>query len=369
MLLPDYAPAFYPIAVLAILLAGISKGGFGAAAGGLAVPLMSIVIAPPEAAGIMLPILCAMDLFGVHAYRGRWSLRHLRILLPGGLIGIALGGIAFGLLPVNMIRLIVGCVAVLFSLNKGLALTERLVRRLALSERPPGPLLGVMVLTIGGIYVGAFTPVESSGIGAALVILIAFLGGKLDWRSFREAVPDASLRPLEASLSALAEGLRERKLDFALTYDQGADAEGLAFLPLASLRPMVVVGRDHPLADRGAVSLSELAQEPYVLFDAPGSSSYFQGLLAEGGIAPPVAYASTSMESVRSAVAAGLGFTLLVMRPPSDLTYDGGAVRTLALTDPLRPLTVVLASRAGGHASGVTRQFADHAAAWFAARY
>ena len=150
MLLPDYAPAFYPIAVLAILLAGISKGGFGAAAGGLAVPLMSIVIAPPEAAGIMLPILCAMDLFGVHAYRGRWSLRHLRILLPGGLIGIALGGIAFGLLPVNMIRLIVGCVAVLFSLNKGLALTERLVRRLALSERPPGPLLGVICGTLSG---------------------------------------------------------------------------------------------------------------------------------------------------------------------------------------------------------------------------
>ena len=65
MTLPDYALAFYPVTVLAILLAGISKGGFGAAAGGLAVPVMSIVIAPPEAAGIMLPILCAMDLFGI----------------------------------------------------------------------------------------------------------------------------------------------------------------------------------------------------------------------------------------------------------------------------------------------------------------
>ena len=91
MTLPDYALAFYPVTVLAILLAGISKGGFGAAAGGLAVPVMSIVIAPPEAAGIMLPILCAMDLFGIHAWRGRWSVHHLRILLPGGLIGIALG--------------------------------------------------------------------------------------------------------------------------------------------------------------------------------------------------------------------------------------------------------------------------------------
>ena len=64
------------------------KGGFGTGAGGLAVPLMSIYIAPPEAAGIMLPILCAMDLFGVHAYRGRWSREHLRALLPGALVGI-----------------------------------------------------------------------------------------------------------------------------------------------------------------------------------------------------------------------------------------------------------------------------------------
>ena len=52
MFFPDYPLAFYPLAVLAILLSGISKGGFGAGAGGLSVPLMSIVIAPPEAAGI-----------------------------------------------------------------------------------------------------------------------------------------------------------------------------------------------------------------------------------------------------------------------------------------------------------------------------
>lgn len=187
-------------------------------------------------------------------------------------------------------------------------------------------------------------------------------------RSFREAAPEVRLRPQEASLSALADRLRERTLDFALTYDQGADASGLVFRPLASLRPMVVVGCDHPLAGREAVSLRDLAHEPYVLFDAPGSSSYFNDLLAEGGIAPPVAYASTSMESVRSAVASGFGFTLLVMRPPSDQTYDGGAVRVLPLTDPLRPLTVVLASREGVHTDGIAGRFADHAAAWFKAR-
>lgn len=109
---PDYSLAFYPVAVVAILLAGISKGGFGAGAGGLAVPIMSIVIAPPEAAAIMLPLLCAMDIFGVHAYRGRWSAKHLWIMLPGALLGIGVGGIAFGALPVNAIRLIIGIIAV-----------------------------------------------------------------------------------------------------------------------------------------------------------------------------------------------------------------------------------------------------------------
>ena len=89
MVWPDFPLAFYPVAVVAILVTGIAKGGFGTGSGGLAVPLMSMFIAPPEAAGIMLPILCAMDLFGVHAYRGSWSREHLRALLPGALIGIA----------------------------------------------------------------------------------------------------------------------------------------------------------------------------------------------------------------------------------------------------------------------------------------
>ena len=144
MSLPDYSLTFYPVAIVAILLAGISKGGFGAAAGGLAVPVLSLVIAPPEAAGIMLPILCAMDVFSVHAWRGRWSVHHLRILLPGALAGIVLGSLAFGALPVDAIRLIVGLITVLFAFNKQFALADRLSARLAMNEKTPGPLMGAV---------------------------------------------------------------------------------------------------------------------------------------------------------------------------------------------------------------------------------
>ncbi len=141
---PDFPVGFYPVAVLAILVTGISKSGFGGGAGGIAVPLMSIFIAPPEAAGIMLPILCAMDLFGVHAYRGKASWRHLRALLPGALVGIALGGLAFGALPVDAIRLLLGIIAVTFALNRWFGLSERLAARLARAEGPPGRAAGAL---------------------------------------------------------------------------------------------------------------------------------------------------------------------------------------------------------------------------------
>ena len=143
-------PAFYPIAAVAILLSGIAKGGFGAGASGLAVPIMSMYITPPEAAGIMLPILCAMDLFGVHAYRGRWSTKHLSLMLPGAIIGIVVGGFAFGALPVNAIRLLIGLIAIAFALNQWFALGERLARRLASHEGPPGRVAAAVWGSLSG---------------------------------------------------------------------------------------------------------------------------------------------------------------------------------------------------------------------------
>jgi len=147
---PDFPLAFYPVAVIAILLSGIGKGGFGTGSGGVAVPLMSIFIAPAEAAGIMLPILCAMDLFGVHAWRGRWSRAHLKIMLPGAMIGIGAGALAFGALPVNAIRLLIGLIAVAFALNRWLRITERIAARTAAQARPPGAAAGAFWGALSG---------------------------------------------------------------------------------------------------------------------------------------------------------------------------------------------------------------------------
>ncbi|MBN1482235.1 sulfite exporter TauE/SafE family protein [candidate division KSB1 bacterium] len=105
---------FYPIAILAILIVGISKSGFGGGLGVLAVPLMSLVIPPPQAAAILLPLLILMDWFTVWHYRKSWDRRNLIILLPAAIVGIFLASLFFRYLTDAHIRILVGVLAILF---------------------------------------------------------------------------------------------------------------------------------------------------------------------------------------------------------------------------------------------------------------
>ena len=52
------------------------------------------------------------------------------------------------------------------------------------------PLVVVIVVSIGGIYLGVFTPVEAAGVGAGLVILMAVFTGKLKWDALAHAIAD-----------------------------------------------------------------------------------------------------------------------------------------------------------------------------------
>ena len=49
-------------------------------------------------------------------------------------------------------------------------------------------IVGIVALTIGGIYAGVFSAVEAAGIGAFLALLVALARGKLDWISTKDVV-------------------------------------------------------------------------------------------------------------------------------------------------------------------------------------
>ena len=136
---------FYVIAIPAVILVGISKGGFGGGIGSVAVPILSLVIPPLQAAGIMLPILCFMDLFGLWAYRKHWDRSQMRFLAPAMLAGLAIGTAMAGLVSDRAIRLIVGSIAILFAADFWFS------RR---RNRPPAQtnvLKGSLWATISGI--------------------------------------------------------------------------------------------------------------------------------------------------------------------------------------------------------------------------
>ena len=111
---PD--PLFWVLCTIAVLMTGVSKGGLGIA-GGLSVPILALIMSPVQAAAIMLPILIVMDWVGVWAYRRDWDRKNMAIILPAGILGIAIGWITFKYLNENMIRIILGAIAVSFVLH------------------------------------------------------------------------------------------------------------------------------------------------------------------------------------------------------------------------------------------------------------
>ena len=108
------APVLAAVAIIAVLLAGLSKGGVGGGGGFVGVLALAQVSSATTAVAIMLPILCVMDLIGVHAYRRDWHPHSLKILGIGCLLGTAIGTFTFKWMDEQLIQLTVGFIAIAF---------------------------------------------------------------------------------------------------------------------------------------------------------------------------------------------------------------------------------------------------------------
>lgn len=87
---------FWVTASAAIILVGISKAGFGGGVGAIVTPLMALTIPVADAAAILLPILIVADSFSLRHCWNVYDRRGLWLMLPGAIVGIAMGGLLFG---------------------------------------------------------------------------------------------------------------------------------------------------------------------------------------------------------------------------------------------------------------------------------
>ena len=104
---------FYLVAVPAVILLGLSKGGFTGLST-LAMPMLSLVISPIRAAAIVLPVLIVQDWVSVWAFRRDFSLRNLVILIPSAMIGVAAGWLLAARVSEDAVRLAVGIISIVF---------------------------------------------------------------------------------------------------------------------------------------------------------------------------------------------------------------------------------------------------------------
>lgn len=104
------------LAALAVLFIGLSKAGFGGGLGMLTTPLCALAFPPREALGMVLPLLCAGDVFSLYYYWGKWERQNLKYLLPGVVIGVVVGVHFVGRFSARELNFAIGAIAVAFVL-------------------------------------------------------------------------------------------------------------------------------------------------------------------------------------------------------------------------------------------------------------
>lgn len=107
---------FWIAAVVSAVCVGLGKGGVPVITA-LSVPILSLVISPVAAAGLMLPVFIAADVFGLMAYWRRFDRRVLLILMSTMPIGVYIGYLTASSVSDALVTLIIGLVGASFAMH------------------------------------------------------------------------------------------------------------------------------------------------------------------------------------------------------------------------------------------------------------
>lgn len=129
----DTPALFYALFALSAFLIGLSKGGLDQTLASLATPLMALVMPVEEVIGLLLPILMLADLFAVAMHWRHWRTRFVLVLVPGALLGVAVGTAFLTSVSPRTLRTVLGIIVLLFTVYK--VLETRLFRSLQYRPR------------------------------------------------------------------------------------------------------------------------------------------------------------------------------------------------------------------------------------------
>jgi uncharacterized membrane protein YfcA len=100
------------VAFTGVFLICFMKGAFGGGFSIIGIPLLSIVMDPVTAGGLLAPLFIAMDLFALYFWRP--STWYLKLLLPGLVVGIGLGYLLLRVLDHRAIAIVMATITLIF---------------------------------------------------------------------------------------------------------------------------------------------------------------------------------------------------------------------------------------------------------------
>lgn len=157
---------------------------------------------------------------------------------------------------------------------------------------------------------------------------------------FHRRYPALELHLHEANSQTLLELMDRAEVDLAIV-TQPADQTRLRVTPLFREELVLVVGLDHPLAERTAVNFSELAHEPFLLFSPGNVRDLTLEACRHAGFTPKVLLNGGSVEMLLRMARTGLGVAVF----PELAVRERRKMAILKISDPPMWRSMVLASR------------------------
>jgi DNA-binding transcriptional LysR family regulator len=165
--------------------------------------------------------------------------------------------------------------------------------------------------------------------------------------AFRARHPEVAVTLVSARRDGLLERLRRREIELTLLWDypwQQIEDDDLTLIRLMNDPTVLLVRRDHPIAERGSVRIHALSDQEWIVRDEHPVADVLRRVCRDAGFEPRIAFAANDYQETQGMVAAGIGIALAPQLALSALRPDVVAV-PLADSPKRRILLAHLSSR------------------------
>lgn len=177
----------------------------------------------------------------------------------------------------------------------------------------------------------------------------------------RRRFPGVELELAEKSRKELEHALIEDELDIAILLTSNLEASArLDHITLVASNRRLWLPSGHEMAGLDSVPLSAIENEPYIMLTVDEAKDTQLRYWKEQNLSPRVLFETSSVEAVRTMVAAGMGVTVL-----SDMVYrpwslEGQRIETTDIEGGVPSMTVGVCWKANSAADSASRAVIGH---------